>query len=425
MANQAFQKNAYLPRLTDSCLKMTERLLQKHKYRIAGTPECRQASRDIADHFQKCCDAVLEEPFQLHPKALWYVGKVIAVAYLLAAAAGIVGGYFMHVASLLCILGLAYGTTQYVFYGRLFDRVFKSAAGWNVTGSLEPSDAVRQQIVLVGHHDSPYIFSFLERFQSIAFVRFLLGILFYACLCVFTIVGSVQQLMSSGFQGLHGVPFWTTVAGLPFTLQLFFMVSSARSPGAGDNLNSTSMIAMIAEYFHSERHNGLALKNTRLVLLSTDGEEIGQRGSIHYVQIHSSDLHAIPTLVLNIDSIYHLKDLKVLTRDRNFSCKLSNSMVSDIRKVAKDLGLQLKHGPVPFGGGGTDAAAFSVAGVDATSLIGMPTGFISSDHHYHTSKDTMEQIEAAAVTAVLQMAIEYIRRVDNRGRDVSPGISEP
>jgi pantothenate kinase type III len=31
------------------------------------------------------------------------------------------------------------------------------------------------------------------------------------------------------------------------------------------------------------------LKHTRLVLLSTDGEEIGQRGAIQYVQYHTSN----------------------------------------------------------------------------------------------------------------------------------------
>jgi len=89
-------------------------------------------------------------------------------------------------------------------------------------------------------------------------------------------------------------------------------------------------------------------------------------------------------------------------------------MISDIRLVASDLGLPLKRGPIPFGGGGTDAAAFATAGIKATSIIGMPTSFISKGHLYHTSKDIVENIEPAAVKAVLELAVGYIRHVDKQ-----------
>ncbi len=421
MINQARSGSDNLTGLAESCLAMTERLLQKYRYRIAGTPECRDAAHEIADQFRKCCDSVKEEAFLLHPKALWFVGKAIALTYPLAAVFNILGGYFLYLGAFLCLLGLSYALVQYVFYGRFFDRVFKSAEGCNVIGSLEPINVVTQQVVLIGHHDSPFIFSFLERFQSLAFIRFLLGMLSYAWICIYSFKAGVQQLIFSGHQTLTGIPFWITVAGLPFALQLFFMMSKVPSPGAGDNLNSISMVASIARYFQLERSKVSLLKHTRLILLSTDGEEIGQRGAIRYVESHYSLLHSIPTFVFNLDSIYRYSDLKILTRDRNFTCKLSDSMISDICKIASDLGIQLNRGPLPFGGGGTDAAAFAVAGIKAVSIIGAPTGIISKGHLYHTSKDTVEHIEAAAVRAVLELAARYIRHVDNRAGEHTSG----
>jgi aminopeptidase YwaD len=196
--------------------------------------------------------------------------------------------------------------------------------------------------------------------------------------------------------------------------QLFFMMSKAPSPGAGDNLNSTSMLASIAQYFHSERENGSPLKNTRLIFLSTDGEEIGQRGAIQFVKSHYSQLHEIPTFVFNVDSVFRLQNLKIFTRDRNFTCKLSDEMASDICEVAVNLGLVLKKGPIPFGGGGTDAGAFAMADIEAISIIGMPTGFISKDHLYHTSKDLVENIELGAVRAILNIATGYIKYKDQQ-----------
>jgi aminopeptidase YwaD len=400
--------------LAESCLAMTRSILQKHRYRIAGTEECRRAAREIADRFRESCDDVREEDFLLHPKALWYVGRAIAVIYLIAATFMILGGAFLIAGAILCLLGLVYGLVQYVFYGRFFDRFFKSAGGLNVVGSLEPRGGATRQIILVGHHDSPYIFSFLERFQSLAFIRFLLAMLSFLWLCGYAVAASIQQWLSGIRSAPTGLPLWITAAGLPFAIQLFFMMSRAPSPGAGDNLNSTSMLAALGRFFRAKREKGAPLERTRIVLLSTDGEEIGQRGAIHYVRSHREQLRAIPTFVFNIDSVYRLENLKVLTRDRNCFLKLSAAMAAEIRKIAGEQGLPLKKGPIPFGGGGTDAAAFAAAGLEAASLIGMPTSFISKDHLYHTSKDTLDRIEPAAVAAVLRLVAGYIGDLDKR-----------
>lgn len=400
-----------------SCLATTEHLLQEYRYRIAGTSECRQAAHEIKDLFQKSCDHVQVEAFHLHPKALWYVGKVVAVAYLLGAALLVRGGAWTYLAALVCLLGLSYAVAQYVFYGRLFDRAFGSAEGSNVVGTLEPSEDPRQQFVLAGHHDSPFVFTFLERFPRIAFLRFLLAMLAYGWLCVYSLAASVQQLLATGLPAPNVVPLWITVAGMPLALQLFFMMGSARSPGAGDNLNASSMVATLAAYQKSEQSNGRPLKHTRLILLSTDGEEIGQRGAIRYVADHYATLQSTPTLVLNLDSIYRSRDLKVLTRDRNGTCRLSETMVSDLCSVAGEQGLALKRGPIPFGGGGTDAAAFAAAGIRATSIIGVPTGLVGKDRVYHTSRDTVESIEVDAVRAVLELVTAYIRTVDSQAKE--------
>ena len=216
-----------------------------------------------------------------------------------------------------------------------------------------------------------------------------------------------------------GFPLWITTVGLLFALQLFFMMSNSPSPGAGDNLNSTSMSTVIARYFKEERKGDAPLRNTRLIILSTDGEEIGQRGAIEYVRRHYSELHTTITYVFNMDSVYYYKDMTVLTRDRNYTCKLSKAMVTDICEVAAEIGLHLKKMPIPFGGGGTDAAAFAVAGIEATAIIAQPTGLISNEHLNHTSRDVVEQIDVAAVQAIMELAIGYIRKVDSKAREQS------
>jgi hypothetical protein len=399
-------------RLARAALEMTQGILDRHRYRVAGTVECRQAAHEIAEALQTSCDNCQEESFTLHPKALWYLGRVIAVIYLLSTVFVTLGGYFTYAGCLLCLIGFLYGLSQYVFYWKLFDPLFKSADGCNVVGTLEPTGTVEQQVVLVGHHDSPYVFSFLERFQRIAYIRFLLGMASFIWICVYSVLLSIRQLSFKQLHSAGGTPLWITVVGLLFALQLFFMMSKRKSPGAGDNLNSTSMNAGIAGYFRGERTAGAPLRHTRLIVLSTDGEEIGQRGAMEYVRRHYAELHVTPSYVLNIDSVYYYKDLAVLTRDRNCTCGLSKEMVFDIQEVAAASGLRVKTMPIPFGGGGTDATPFAAAGIKTTAMIAQPTGLLSNDHLYHTSRDMVENIDLEVVRAIMEIAIGYVRKVD-------------
>ena len=255
--------------LAGSCLELTKSLLQKYMFRLAGSTECQHVAQEIAAILEKSCDEVALESFKLHPKALWYVGKVIAITYVLAVLGWIIGGRYLYVASLLCLIGIVYGLVQYVFYGRLFDWLFRSSEGYNVSGYLEPAGSVKQQVVVVGHHDSPYIFSFLAQFQRLAFIPLLMGIVAYLIVSASTFIASFHQISSGHNTGLHGLPLWLASAGAAFALPLFCMMSKKRSPGAGDNLNGTSIAITLSRYFHGRKQKGSSLEQTRLLFLQT------------------------------------------------------------------------------------------------------------------------------------------------------------
>ncbi len=398
--------------MAQSCLATTGQLIEEYPGRGAGTDACRDAAHDIATQLQAACDTVREEPFVLRPRALWWVPRTIAVLYLLGTVLAALAGPWLYAGAVLCLAGLVYGIVQYLLFSPFFDPLFGSAGGCNVVGALEPSEAVRRQVLLVGHHDAAFVFNFLEYFQSVAKILMLLGMLFYLWLCGYSVVASVVQLVSGQALHLAGVPLWITLVGLLFTPALFFLMSSAWCPGAADNLNSTSMILALAAHFRSERDAGRPLRHTRLLVLSNDGEEIGERGAMAYLRAHGAELLATPTAVLNIDTICHADDLTVLTSDRNGLCGLSESMVSDLAEVASDVGVSLKRKPFPLGFGATDAWPFAAAGLEVTSMFGMPTDLVTSWHAYHTSSDTTQNIEAAAVSATLEIAFAYIKHVD-------------
>ena len=122
-------------------------------------------------------------------------------------------------------------------------------------------------------------------------------------------------------------------------------------------------------------------------------------------------LTAVPTRVLNFDSIFSSADLAVLLRDKHGFLPLSAWLAADCASVASELGYGLNAIAVPFGSG-TDAAAFAEAGIDATALIGLPTSLFAKGHIYHTMQDTLERIEPEAVDTVFHIAIDCIARND-------------
>ena len=395
-------------------LTLTGTLLRKHPTRISGTRECLAAGHTIAELLRGYCDKVVEEAFELHPGSLWNVGRVMALSYLLASVLLAVGGGFIPVAMGVCLLGLIYGRTHYVVCGDLFDRFFPHATGCNVVGVMEPAEQAGQQILIVGHHDAPYVLRFLQHLQQLASIRLLLAIIFYASLTVLCIVATAEYLFGPAGWSLHGAGLALVLVGLAFVGPLFSLITRTPSPGAGDNLNASAIAVKVAEHFSTQRRTSNPLRRTRLVLLSTDGEEAGQRGAIAYVERHANDLSSIPSFVINIDSVYKLHDLAVLNRDRNGTCPLSSRVAQECCTIAQELGYPLKEISLPFGGGGTDAAAFAHREIEATTIIGIPTALITHGLVYHTSQDTVEHIQPEAVQAVLDIVINYVLRKDRQ-----------
>ena len=83
--------------------------------------------------------------------------KFQAVTYILATISFFMGGGWRWVAAIGYTLANINSLSQFVFYKELFDRFYKKATGYNVVGTIEPSERVQQQIIISGHHDAAYI----------------------------------------------------------------------------------------------------------------------------------------------------------------------------------------------------------------------------------------------------------------------------
>jgi len=114
--------------------------------------------------------------------------------------------------------------------------------------------------------------------------------------------------------------------------------------------------------------------------------------------------------MLNIDSIYKRKEIQFLSNDLNGTVTLDAEVVAECLEIAAALGIPARRMKMVFGGGATDACELAKVGVQATTLIAMPTGLIRDGLAYHTMNDTVAAIEPEAVEACLAIAWQWVCR---------------
>ncbi len=395
----------------DDVLARTGRLIGECHPRLAGSPGCLRAARAIGEALRPFCDRVDIEAYAQAPGSFFLIGRVLAVTYLVSAILFFIGGTAAYFSAAGFTLGTVYFFTVFARMDRTFDFLFPKKPGANVVGVVEPAAEVRQQVIVGGHHDSAPVCNFLEKHQWAYAFRIIVPF----ALATLANIGTVLTAAGAwgGEAGLSAPLLLKIllVAGAVFIVPLIWLNRRDASPGAGDNLVSSLMLVKLAEAFRPGDPE-TALRHTRLILLSTDGEENGQKGALHYTESHRDGLRAVKTFVLTLDGLYRLRDLAFLTTETNGMVRLSKSLTEEAVRIASDLGYAAKAGPIPFGGGGTDAGRFARAGVEAASLIAISTRPIRRDIVYHTSRDTVASVEPEVVEAGLNIAANFIREKD-------------
>lgn len=400
--------------LTKTVFDLTQEIINACPERLAGTPACKKTAEMIAERMQPHCDCVGIEPFELHPGAFLGFMKFQAVSYLASTVLFLMGGAWRWFAAVGYTLANINSLSQFVFYKELFDRFYPKRSGYNVAATIAPVGIARQQVIVSGHHDAAYIFNYFTRFQKLYAIRITFGIIPTVAAMFLLWFWLVFERFTGGAPFYAPVLPYFLIIGIPFAGELFFFLGKRGVPGAGDNLIASAIVIKLAEIFgRAKKSSSPLLKQTRLILLSCDAEEAGLRGARAYVKRHRQELLAIPTYVLNLDSLYEIHELQFLTSDINGSIKLSTQMAKDCTQVAEELGYTAKLVPMNFGGGGTDAAEYAKIGVEATTLIAMSAKMIRDHLIYHTLEDKVENLDPKTIEAALKIAYRYILSKDD------------
>ena len=401
-------------RMAKEALTMVAALIDRHGSRLTGTKACTEAAEELAEHLEPYCDRVGRESFTLHPDAFLGWIRILVVIYPVSLFFLLVS--FPLLGLLMSAGGLLIMIFQFFLYYEVIDRWYPKKSGLNVYGVLEPDREVRHTVVFSGHHDSARVFNFFTDKPHLYLMRVGTGLGAYLLLTVIALVQTFTELFSGRLFsfGLPNPLFLVFVvlllAALPRMLKLWHFAGKEGTPGAGDNLAASVLGIQLARYFHQ----GNALRHTRVVCASFDGEEAGLRGSRDFFTRHKEDDSVLKGNVhhFNVDCPYDPKQLFFLTSDINGSVKLSQEMATTCVGIAKSMGFDAFSQPIAFLTGGTDAAESAKHGFKAISLMAMPWDNRERSSVYHTPDDLPEAIDPQALEETLSIAIRYIEQVD-------------
>ncbi|MGD0354158.1 MAG: M28 family peptidase [Dehalococcoidia bacterium] len=391
----------------------TDEVVDNYPGRITGSESCRKAGQRVREEFEKFCDrgSVKAEEFIIHPGSFLKYIPGLVVVYFICAALLYFGYYWVAFAGL--AIALFAFIAQFLFYWPLLDPLFPARKGFNISGSIEPEGEVRQQVIVSAHHDAAYVFHILDRLPKLYTPLMALGVLLLVVATLVSLIAAVMSLFGALFP--QWIAITLLVAGI-FEIPFLFFTTSQVVPGAGDNMIAVAIAAGIGRIFGEAKAGATnPLNHTRLILASFDAEECGLRGARSYIRAHKEELLKTKTFVLNMDTIYQVKDLNFMDADLNSTVKLSREMAQQCIDIAGSMGYKAAMSRMSPGGGSTDAAAFGEAGIEATNLAAMSfnikdfeQGFV-----YHTPRDLSKYIEPEAVEASLKVIRQYILEKDS------------
>jgi hypothetical protein len=397
-----------------AALAFTRKIVDSFGPRLTGSEACGRAAESILDEAKPFADKAQIERFAVHPGAFLGFIKVLVIFYIVAAASMVFVPLASALLSTLSICILVFG---FFLYREVLDPFFPKVEGRNVVAVLEPEGKAEAQLILSGHHDSARIFNFYVNRPELYSRKVYGGIgsvvmLWLVSIAVAAVSGWGLGTPVFGFDLLRLLAGLAFLAALPLVLPLWNFASDEGTPGAGDNMAATAIALEVFKEFAQRRKAGKGLKRTRLVFASFDAEEAGLRGARAFALQRKAEFATLPTYGYNMDCIFNVDDLRILTSDLNDFVKLDAGAVERLAALAADEGIKAPKAPLAFLTGGTDAAELQAAGARAASLVAMHWGNDARANAYHTPADTIDAVDPAAVEALLRLGIRFAEDID-------------
>ncbi|MHA1756957.1 MAG: M28 family peptidase [Promethearchaeota archaeon] len=279
-----------------------------------------------------------------------------------------------------------------------FKNIGKKIKCHNIYWSITPKERPKYHLIMCGHIDSKSqtfpvkLRAFLMIAMTITMLIFSIRALLFS---IYLLIGSFLWIKDVVIPSIYSM-IWTYF----ITLSILFNGYGNKSPGANDNLTGTACVIQLARYFQKN-----PLKNTELVFLLTDAEEMGLYGAQAFIDEKNKDFHPKNTFFIVYDTIGD----KPLLNLKSFGIppKIVSKRFQKIVALAKEKNMlpKLKSMYLPIGAA-TDHVIFKRYGYDVLIIA-------SLCKKVHTKNDTIDYIYEEPLIQALEAGKAIAELIDS------------
>jgi len=401
--------------------EIIERIINEAGPRMPCSPQEAKGAEIVKGELEKTCDSVHMESFTCHPRA--FLGWIRIIVFMVL---GSFACFFFLMPSIPIIAAcLAVGINIIAFliiwyeffnYNEFIDPLFKEKSSQNVIGIIKPKGEVKRILIYSGHHDSALQFNLLRYLKHGYFIITFLGLFVFFLWFIASGVNLISVIFNLGLTNF--VERWGTrllIIGSPALVGLLFFVWPGEKantvPGAIDNLSAVAIVLGLGRYL--QKHRDIIPEGTEIRLISFGCEEAGLRGAYRYVEAHLDELKQYDAIDFNMDGIMRNDKCMIFANEPTTRTRHSKEVVEKMKKAAEYVDVPISEFGTSFVerfagllSGGTDAAAFSKAGIKAASLASMRLS--KFPYFYHQPNDKPEMIEKGALELALKVCIGFL-----------------
>lgn len=409
---------------SDYMQSFIQKIINEAGCRIPGSPQEKKGAELVAEEFKKITDDVTIEPFEFYPNAFLSWIRIDIIFILASMAVFFIGTQVseMGLKVTLNILALALPLIAFYLmwreffnYDEYYDKLFKKEISQNVIAKIKPKEEIKHILIISGHIDSALQFNLLRYLKFGYFFIAFWGLGTFVIWILLQLINIILNIFGR-FNVLNDFAFKIFLIGLPAIVALWFFVSFSQKgnkvPGAVDNLSAMAVVLGFGRYIKS--HPDLIPKNTEIRLVGFGSEEAGLRGAYRYVEKHYDELKKYNAININMDTLMSPKWLTVFENEPTTRTKHSREVCDKLIQAAASAQIDLKRfgntAIEKFGGlisGGTDAAAFSKAGIRAANLAAVD--YLKFPSFYHQEYDTPDKILPGTLENTLKILIAYLK----------------
>jgi len=395
---------AKLREYTNFAVRGIKKICKECGPRIACSPEELKAQEMMAKDLQSCCDQVTVEPFKTAPRG--FLGWV-RLLVLLSFASTLFYFFNLPIVSLVLLAaGIVTAVMEFLFYKEFIDPFLPKKTSHNLVGVQKPTGEVKRRLILCGHTDSVYQWTFFNWANKANFKP--LGVMCIGgafAAVAFGLVISIIGIVQGERNFVLSIIFFALA---PLMIASWFF-ENRRKPvlGANDNLTGCYVPMAMARMLHETDNR---LENTELIIMCSGSEETGLRGAKAFVKKNLEAFNDVETLFVGVDTMTDYDHMAIMITDRTNTVKHDHAAAAMMKQAGKNAGHDLPYHTVFFGA--SDAAAAAALGMRSIAFAAMDP---SPADYYHTALDTPDALQPKTMEACLSILTETALQFDATG----------